>query len=427
MTASRLLREPETHVAAPRRLSAPRRSAFRSIVLRRLAQINDGHVTLREGSLVRSVGVPGAALTAEITVHDARFYRSTVLGGSLGAAEAFIAGWWTTNDLTTLLRIFVRAMDAADRLERGPARLGLLLANVLHRLRPNTRRGSRRNIFAHYDLGNEFFALFLDSTMSYSCGIFERESATLEDASVVKLDCICRKLALRREDHLLEIGTGWGGLAVHAASRYGCRVTTTTISREQHALAGERIRAAGLSDRITLLLSDYRDLRGTFDKLVSVEMIEAVGHRNLPTFFEVCGNRLRRDGAMLLQAITMPDHRYERYRKSADFIQHYIFPGSCVPSMTAMLSAMSRSSTLQVRHMEEIGPHYAKTLRCWRESFMHRAEDLRVMGFTEAFMRCWEYYFCYCEAGFEERYIGNAHLLLAHTGSRFGAATDGSA
>jgi len=423
MTVSPLLRSNDQCSSAHVRHVRSSRSLFRATVQRHLARIVDGHIVLREGTEVRHFGNRAAELCAEIEVLDARFYRSVAMGGSLGAAEAFIAGWWRTQDLTALLRIFVRAMDAADQMDGGTARLGLIAARILHAMRPNTRMGSRRNIHAHYDLGNEFFQLFLDPTMSYSCGIFEHAGATLQEASIAKLDRICRTLALNPDDHLLEIGTGWGGLALHAAEKYGCRVTTTTISRRQHELASERVRAAGLADRITLLLKDYRDLSGQFDKVVSVEMIEAVGHRNLPSFFRTCGRCLRRDGAMLLQAITMPDHRYERYRRSADFIQRYIFPGSCVPSMSAMLRAMSKASTLQVRQMTEIGPHYARTLRLWSEAFVSRLDDLRAMGFTEAFIRCWEYYFSYCEAGFAERYIGDAHLLLTHCGSRFDAGS----
>jgi len=248
--------------------------------------------------------------------------------------------------------------------------------------------------------------------MTYSSGIFEHSSATLHEASVAKLDRICRKLQLSPRDRVLEIGTGWGSFAMHAASRYGCRVTTTTISREQHALAARRIREAGLGDRVELLLADYRTLEGRFDKLVSIEMIEAVGHEYLPGYFAKCASLLDDDGRMLVQAITMPDQRYGQYLKSSDFIRRYVFPGSCVPSIGTMIGAMSAASDLKPVHLEDIGPHYAKTLRCWLENFLARADDVRALGYSDRFVRMWEYYLCYCEAGFAERYLGDVQMLL---------------
>jgi cyclopropane-fatty-acyl-phospholipid synthase len=294
---------------------------------------------------------------------------------------------------------------------------------MLHWLNRNSPDGSRRNIAAHYDLGNDLFALFLDDTMAYSCGVFEREDATLHEAQVAKFERACRRLRLSPSDHLLEIGTGWGGLALHAASRYGCRVTTTTISREQHDWARERIRAAGLSDRVTLLLDDYRDLRGRYDKLVSIEMIEAVGHQFLDTYTAQCSRLLEPHGAMLLQAITIRDQLYAEALESVDFIQRYIFPGSFIPSVTAIADSVRRATDMKVFHLEDIGPHYATTLRRWRERFFERIDDVRRLGYSEQFVRMWDFYLCYCEGGFLERQLGDVQMLLTKPRCRLPAAT----
>jgi cyclopropane-fatty-acyl-phospholipid synthase len=375
---------------------------------------------LHDGAVITPFGTANAAADERVhlMVHDSRFYRRVALGGSLGAAESYIRGEWSTPDLTALLRLFVRNMPAADEMEGGLARVTAPLARLWHRLRSNSRVGSRKNIHAHYDLGNDFFDLFLDETMTYSCGIFESPEATMVEASRTKLDRICRKLDLRPDDHVLEIGTGWGSFAIHAAQHYGCRVTTTTISREQWELAGRRIREAGLEHRIDLKLQDYRDLEGTYDMLVSIEMIEAVGHEYLGSFFRRCSDLLKPHGRMVLQAITMPDQRYDQYRRSVDFIQRYVFPGSCVPSVAAMLKANAQASDLKLTHLEDFGVHYATTLRRWRDAFFERIDDVRAQGYPESFIRLWEYYLCYCEAGFAERYIGTVHMTLHKPGCR---------
>ncbi len=387
---------------------------WRSLVHRGLRSLREGSLMVHDGSTTDQFGITEVDThgLVQLTIHDPRFYRRVALGGSLGAAESYLRGEWTASDLTSLLRLFVRNMPAADEMERGMARLTTPLARLWHRLRSNSRTGSRKNIHSHYDLGNEFFELFLDETMTYSCGIFERDDATMAEASRAKLDRICRKLDLTPGDHVLEIGTGWGSFAIHAAGQYGCRVTTTTISREQHDLAAQRIREAGLEDRIDLRLKDYRDLEGTYDKLVSIEMIEAVGHNYLGEFFRCCANLLRLDGRMVLQAITMPDQRYDQYRRSVDFIQRYVFPGSCVPSVAAMMNANAKSSDLKLAHFEEFGAHYARTLSRWRDAFFDRIDDVRTQGYPESFIRLWEYYLCYCEAGFAERYIGAVQMTL---------------
>jgi len=289
------------------------------------------------------------------------------------------------------------------------------LQKTLHWMARNTRGGSSRNIQAHYDLGNDFFQLFLDPTMMYSSGIFEHLQMTLEEASIAKLERICRKLDLKPGDRVIEIGTGWGGFAMHAARHYGCHVTTTTISPSQHAMARERIAAAGLSEQIDLLLTDYRDLGtrgGQYDKLVSIEMIEAVGHHYYDTYFRQCSELLKPEGAMLLQAITIADQQYEVAKNSVDFIQRYIFPGSCIPSVTAISDSLARVTDLRLTHLEDIGPHYATTLRLWHDNFDAQLDAVRALGYPETFIRMWQFYLCYCEAGFIERVIGDAQLLL---------------
>jgi cyclopropane-fatty-acyl-phospholipid synthase len=303
-------------------------------------------------------------------------------------------------------------------LEGGFALLSRPIYKLFHFLNRNTRQGSARNIAAHYDLGNDLYRLMLDETMAYSCGIFERADSTLLEASRAKFDAACRKLALRPTDHLLEIGTGWGGLAIHAARHYGCRVTTTTISRAQHDYARERIAEAGLTDRITLLLEDYRDLTGCYDKLVSIEMIEAVGAKFLGSYFRQCASLLASDGAMLLQAITIQDQLYQQALRSVDYIQRYIFPGSFIPSVTALASAITAASDLKIFQLEDIGPHYARTLAEWRRNFFANLPQVRALGYPDSFVRMWEFYLCYCEGGFEERQLGDVQMLLTKASCR---------
>jgi cyclopropane-fatty-acyl-phospholipid synthase len=389
-------------------------------VHQRLAGLAHGQITLVDGASHRRYGQRTALCPLSVTlhVHDPRFYSDIAFGGSIGAGEAYMQDYWSVNDLTALVRILLQNRDVLDGMETGLARLTVPLQKALHWLNRNTRDGSRRNIAAHYDLGNEFFALFLDSTMMYSSAIFTRPTMSLEAAQPARLDHICRKLDLTSRDHLLEIGTGWGGMAIYAAQHYGCRVTTTTISQEQFKLASERVRAAGLEDRVTVLLKDYRDLEGSYDKLVSIEMIEAVGHDFYDTYFGTCSALLKPDGLMLLQAITIADQRYDAARKSVDFIQRYIFPGSCIPSVTAMNDSITRASDLKLAHLEDIGPHYATTLRLWRENFFRNIEAVRALGYPESFIRMWEFYLCYCEGGFEERALGDVHMLLAKPNNR---------
>jgi cyclopropane-fatty-acyl-phospholipid synthase len=401
-------------VGALRRPGWADRLAVR-LIERQLATLREGRLTVSGPFGTRTFG-GGGDLAATITVREVAAYRRVLTGGTLAAARSYVRGDWTTDDLPSVCRIFTRNMETAYRLEGGWARLSEPWLRAARWLRRNTRRGSRRNIQAHYDLGNDFFQLFLDDTLSYSCGIFERADASLHGASVAKMDRICRKLDLRPDDHLLEIGSGWGGLAMHAAARFGCRVTTATISSEQRALALERVRAAGLADRVTVLLADYRDLGGCYDKLVSVEMIEAVGAAFLDTFFAQCGRLLAPGGRMVLQAITVPDDRYARYLGSVDFIEQDVFPGSCLVSVGAMRAAASRTTRLQPGAVEDLTPHYAATLRCWRERFLDRLDQVRRLGYSDEFIRRWEFYLCACEAGFAERSTGLVQIEFAQPG-----------
>ncbi|TRO13208.1 class I SAM-dependent methyltransferase [Ectopseudomonas mendocina] len=391
---------------------------LRRAVLRQLENLRHGLLLIQEGSDTLHFGTPQSELRAEIRVSDPAVWSLVAGNGSIGAGEAYIHGYWSTPDLTAVIRIFVANLDVLDAMEGGLARLGRPLVQGLHWLNRNTRQGSRRNIAAHYDLGNDLFEQFLDPTMMYSAAMFRREDDSLEQAQLNKLERICQKLALQPSDHLLEIGTGWGSMALYAASHYGCRVTTTTLSREQHAYTERRIREMGLQDRVTLLLEDYRDLKGQYDKLVSIEMIEAVGHRYLPTYFEQCARLLKPDGLMLLQAITIRDQRYEQACSSVDFIQRYIFPGGALPSVQKMLDVVTRHTDFNLHHMEDFGLHYARTLRLWHENLRQARQRLEQLGYDDYFYRLWEFYLCYCEGGFLERTIGTAQLLLAKPAAR---------
>ena len=392
----------------------------RKLVLGRLANMTCGRLRIFDGYGFQ--GFVGSQRRSEpsatIRVTDGRFYTSLALGGAVGAAEAYMLGYWHCDDLTALVRLLVVNRNVLENLGGGLARLANPLRKALHWINRNTKSGARRNISAHYDLGNEFFSLWLDDSMMYSAAVFDRPDMSLEEASVAKLDRICQKLELTSDDHVLEIGTGWGGFAIHAATHYGCRITTTTISREQYEFARARVAEAGLDDRITLLLKDYREVEGEFDKLVSIEMIEAVGHAYLDTYFSSCSQRLKPGGMMALQAITIPEQRYKAALKSVDFIQRYIFPGGFLPSVTAMLQSVGARTDMRLYHLEDIGEHYATTLRHWRERFHKKLTQIRDMGYSEEFLRMWEYYYCYCEGAFMERAIGNVQMLLVKPDSR---------
>ena len=349
---------------------------------------------------------------ASIIVSTPAFFTKVATGGSLAASESFLAGEWTSPDPVAVLRLLARNREVLLSVDDRVGWLKNLAAKAVHRLNRNSKTGSRKNIAAHYDLGNEFFELFLDPTMTYSSGIFESPTSTLQEASLAKYDRVCRQLNLKPTDHVVEIGTGWGGFALYAAENYGCRITTTTISRRQHDLARERIDASKYRDQITLRNDDYRDLNGQFDKLVSIEMIEAVGHDYHATFFRKCSDLLKPDGQMLLQVITIPDQRYETYRKTVDFIQKYIFPGGCLLSVARVLNVISEVSEFEIGSLFEFGEDYARTLRCWHDALVEHEDEIRQMGKDEQFLRAWHYYFAYCEAAFLEKQIGVSQILL---------------
>lgn len=391
---------------------------LRGQALKLLGRFRDCHVEFIDGHERLEVGEPGAPLATIVSIHSPDTWRALTLGGTLGAAEAYLDGLWDASDLAALTAIFVRNRVLMDELEGGFSRFFQPALRMWSWARRNHRSGARRNIEAHYDLGNDLFELFLDENLMYSSAVYAPGIDHLETASTHKLDRICRKLDLKPADHVLEIGTGWGGFAIHAARHYGCRVTTTTISSEQYELAGRRFAAAGLSDRITLLKQDYRDLTGSYDKLVSIEMIEAVGYDYLPTYTAALNRLVKADGLMLLQAITIEDARFKDAVRKVDFIKRYIFPGSFIPSVTAILEAMSRTSDCRLFHLEDIGPSYARTLAEWSRRFESNLDRVRALGYPERFIRMWRYYLAYCEGGFRERVLGNAQMLFVKPDNR---------
>jgi cyclopropane-fatty-acyl-phospholipid synthase len=379
-----------------------------------LALIREGRIDVVDGSWRRGFGPAGSELRATVTVHDSRRFWPAFVRGSAELARAYADGAWDSDDMVTVVRIGAREMRRLDRIRAPLARI-----RNLHSCIPlNTHAGARRHVAAHYDLGNDMFRLFLDETMTYSCAVFESPDASLRDAQVAKLDRVCRKLELTPDDHVVEIGTGWGSFALHAAGSYGCRVTTTTISAEQHRVAVERVRAAGLEDRVTVLLQDYRDLRGRFDKLVSIEMIEAVGWQYFDTFFQRCGQLLNDGGLMLLQAITIDDRAYEVEKASRTFIGELIFPSGCLPSVEVISRCVARVTDMRMLGLEDITGHYPETLKRWRENFAASAERAAQLGYDRTFRRLWELYLYWSEGGFRERRIGDVQVLLAKPGYR---------
>ena len=384
-------------------------------LLRIMAQLQLGHVTLVDGDNRYEFGQKPSDAThsAQVDILHSSAYTDILRDMGVGAGEAYIKGSWTTPDLVSVIRVLAQNLELVDDVDRNNVFTKRLKHIVNMILRANSIQGSQRNIAAHYDLSNEFFGLMLDKTMMYSSAIFPDDSASLHEASLHKLKKICQQLALKPSDHLVEIGTGWGGMAIYAATHYGCHVTTTTISNEQFHYTVEAVEKAGLSHLVTVLKQDYRLLSGQFDKLVSIEMIEAVGHSHYDTYFKKCNDLLKPNGLMLIQAITIPDQRYLVAKNAVDFIQRYIFPGGCLPAHAVMLECIKTQSDMQLIGFSEIGHHYATTLKHWRESFFHHIDAVKQLGFDEKFCRMWEFYLCYCEAGFRERTIGTGHFLFA--------------
>ncbi len=392
-----------------------RERVARLALSRVLDRLRGGRIDVVEGNRRRSFGPPGAELAAEVRVRDPRAWAAA-LRGSASWGAGYVDGLWDTDDVVTLTRIAARELPRLDAWRRPfqPVVGGIQrLASLVPR---NTREGAKRNIAAHYDLGNDLFAAFLDERMIYSCAYFETPDATLEEAQVAKLDRVCERLRLGPEDHLVEIGTGWGGLAVHAAADRGCRVTTTTISREQQALAAKRVRKAGLGDHVQVLERDYRDLGGRYSKLVSVEMIEAVGWQYFDRFFRRCSELLRDDGLAFLQAIVVDDRAYELEKGSKTFANTHVFPGGCLPSMSVIAERVAKDTDMSSVWQEDISAHYVRTLRIWRERFDAHYPKLRGMGYDERFRRLWRFYLSFCEGGFWERRIRDVQILLAKPG-----------
>ncbi len=394
------------------------RTLARKLVVQRLRRIGAGRLEVEEGGgrLVFGEDAAAQTLRGRVVVHDGAFWERLAWGGSIGAGEAYCDALWSTPDLTAVVRVLARNQDAMERLDNGTARLTAPLRRLLHNLRANTRAGSIRNIAAHYDTGNAFFAQFLDPTLTYSCAIYPGEEATLETAQQFKLDTICRKLQLSAHDRLVEIGTGWGGLAMHAAGNYGCEVITTTISQRQFDYATQAVAQAGLADRVSVVKQDYRQLPALlgqrFDKLVSIEMIEAVGHAYLPHYFEVLDELLEPGGLALIQAIMIPAERYGSYRRSVDFIQHYIFPGGLLPSLERIEDCVGQRTALALVDLDDLTPHYARTLAEWRRRFVAHDDPIAALGLSPAERRKWHFYFSYCEGGFLEKTVSDAQLLF---------------
>jgi cyclopropane-fatty-acyl-phospholipid synthase len=392
----------------------------REVVFKMLGKLQVGSLTLHEGPLRHHFGQEGKAQEpqAEVHIHNPAMYTKMLAGGSIGAGEAYIKEYWSSPAPVEVMRLFSANLAVLEGFEERQSVLVKLTLKLAHWFNRNTRKGSQENIAAHYDLGNDFFRLFLDPTMMYSSAIFSDSAMTLEAASEAKLDELCQQLELQPDDHLLEIGTGWGGMAIHAAKYFGCHVTTTTISKEQYEHACARVKSEGLEDKITLLCEDYRNLTGQYDKLVSIEMIEAVGHEFYQSYFQMCTDLLKPDGKMVIQAITVADQRYKSARDEVDFIKRYIFPGGCLPSIAVMAGHIARDTDMQIVHLRDITEDYATTLEHWRERFLANLDAVRGMGFSEEFLRMWEFYLCYCEGGFRERIIGTVQLALAKPGYR---------
>lgn len=387
------------------------------LVLRMLEGLQEGNLELIWKNQTYRFGNPSSDLRAVVAVHDERFFERALFSGDIGLGESYMQGEWSSPDLVSVVRLAVRNLS---HLEQGNRFLSLLsrFANIIqHRMRGNTLTGSRKNIHHHYDLGNEFYKLFLDPSLAYSCAYFLNEDDGLEKSQLQKFDRICRKLRLSPDDHLLEIGTGWGGFAVYAAGRYGCRITTTTISREQHDYAAAWFAEAGLSSgkhpQVELLFEDYRRLQGKYDKIVSIEMFEAVGLAHYDDYFGACDRLLHPSGSMLIQTISMNERSFPAYARGCDWIQKYIFPGAELASLIEVQKSLRRCTTLSLHHAEDIGWHYAQTLKLWRTRFLERLSEVRALGFDEVFIRMWDYYLAYCEGAFRERHIGDFQLLLA--------------
>ena len=386
---------------------------FKSVLLKKMQNIDYGQIHVQDGEEVFHFGHPDSKLIVKVQINSPEFYVMIGSDGLLGAAEAYSNGLWSADDLVILIRIIIRNSDVMGKLESGWSNLMKPINSIIHLKRKNSLAGSKKNILAHYDLSNEFYKLWLDETMTYSCGIFEKDTTSMKDASIEKLDRICRKLSIQEKDSVLEIGTGWGSFAIHAAKNYHCHITTTTISDAQYKYVKEKIESSGLTDKITLLKTDYRKLEGKYDKIVSIEMIEAVGHEYVPLYFKKVSSLLKDEGLFGIQGITYNDQQFDVYKNSVDLIKKYIFPGSCLISISQITDVMKKYTDLSLSHLEDITMHYATTLEKWRDNFYTEIEDIKKLGFSNEFIKMWEFYFVYCEAGFKERHIGDYQFVFA--------------
>ena len=391
---------------------------FKNGLKAKLKHLKFGFITVTDKNEKYSFGDKNSNFKGSLNVHSEEFYTLIGSGGAMGLAEAYILGYWSSKDPLKLMRIVVKNRDVLLSLNRGISKLFNPLNKIIHWTKGNTIRGSKKNIVAHYDLSNDFYKLWLDPSMTYSCAFFEDKNTSLENASIEKIDRICRKLNLSENDSVLEIGTGWGSFAIHAAKKYGCTVTTTTISDNQYEYAKSRIKDEGLDNKIKLINQDYRELNGSYDKIVSIEMIEAIGHQYIDMFFSKLSSLLKPNGMVGLQGITYNDHNFDTFKDSVDFIKKYIFPGSCLISIAQIINVIKSKTDLAMIDMEDITRHYPKTLKKWRENFMSAVPQVKDMGYSQSFINMWEYYFLYCEAGFLERNIGDFQLVFAKSGAR---------
>jgi len=386
---------------------------FKKLVVKKFKNLKNGFIHFTDGSQSVKIGNKQSKLRVKVDVKSDEFYVLIGSGGLMGASEAYALGFWKVDNLVKLIQIMVRNKDLMDNLDSGLSSLIKPINKWIHYRRQNTLIGSKKNILAHYDLSNDFYQLWLDKTMTYSCGIFKNKNTTLEEASIEKLDQICKKLNLKDTDSILEIGTGWGSFAIHAAKKYGCTVTTTTISDAQYKFAKQRIEAEGLSNKINLLNKDYRYLEGKFDKIASIEMIEAVGHKNVAQYFKKVSSLLNDDGLFVMQGITYNDQNFDVYKNSVDFINKYIFPGSCLISINQISEIIKTNTNMIFIDLEDITHHYATTLKIWRKNFFDKITEIKDLGFSQEFINLWEFYFVYCEAGFIEKNIGDYQFIFS--------------
>ena len=385
---------------------------FKKQFIKNMNNLERGNVTILIDGKEYSIGDKRSSLSCNFSVLHNSFFTLIGSGGLNGAAEAYALGLWECDDIVTLIRILIRNQNVMNKFDSGIASIAKPINKSIHKRRKNTLSGSKKNILAHYDLSNDFYKLWLDETMTYSCGIFENKDSTMKEASIKKLDSLIDKLNIRPGDVVLEIGTGWGSFACHAAKEYGCKVITTTISDCQYEYVKEKISSHGLDKQITLLKEDYRNLTGNYDKIVSIEMIEAVGHENIPTYFNKVSNLLNDGGRFAMQGITYNDQKFDSYKHSVDFINKYIFPGACLISLSQILDTLKRDTNLILNDLFDITPHYVKTLNIWRENFLSKRDEVSNLGFDDNFIRLWEFYLVYCEAGFMEKNIGDYQFLF---------------